>query len=188
MVADNDLALGKIVDAVSHSKYWKDTAIFVTEDDAQDGPDHVDSHRSLATVVSPYTQRGIVDSHFYSQVSILRTMELLTGLGPLTQYDAAAMPLIWSFDDSPNFASYAEIIPRPSLAETNPVGTKSVMTPAAMQGTPDQVDQHALNEEIWKSVRGADAIPPEPQHHVYGKPTNVYSKPTSQESRDYDDH
>lgn len=181
MVADNDLALGKIVDAVSRSKYWKDTAIFVTEDDAQDGPDHVDSHRSLAIVASPYTQRGIVDSHFYSQVSILRTMELLTGLGPLTQYDAAAMPLIWSFDDTPNLASYTAIIPRQPLAETNPLGSRSVMTPAAMQGRPDQVDQRALNEEIWKSVRGPDANPPEPQHHVYAKTTD-------QDFRDDDGH
>jgi YVTN family beta-propeller protein len=181
MVADNDLALGKIVDTVSHSKYWKGTAIFVTEDDAQDGPDHVDSHRSVATVVSPYTQRGIVDSHFYSQVSMLRTMELLTGLGPLTQYDAAAMPMIWSFGDTPNLAPYIAIIPRQSLAETNPVGTTSVMTPAAMQGEPDQVDEHALNAEIWKSVRGPDAALPEPQHHIYGQST-------TQDSGEDDDH
>ncbi|MGH3570848.1 MAG: bifunctional YncE family protein/alkaline phosphatase family protein [Pseudonocardiaceae bacterium] len=181
MVADNDLALGKIVDTVSHSKYWRDTAIFVTEDDAQDGPDHVDSHRTVATVISPYSQRGIVDSHFYSQVSMLRTMELLTGLGPLTQYDAAAMPMIWSFGDTPHLAPYTAITPRQSLTETNPAETRSVMTPAAMQDEPDQVDEHALNEEIWKSVRGPDATMPEPQHHVYGGAVN-------QDYREDDDH
>jgi YVTN family beta-propeller protein len=172
MVADNDFALGKIVDTVSHSKYWKDTAIFVTEDDAQDGPDHVDSHRSLANVISPYTQRGIIDSHFYSQVSLLRTMELLTGLGPLTQYDAAAIPMIWSFGDTPNLAPYTAIIPQQPLTETNPPTTRSVMIPEAMQGKPDQVDERALNEEIWKSVRGPDTVMPQPQHHIYGESTS----------------
>jgi YVTN family beta-propeller protein len=176
MVADNDLALGRIVDAVSHSKYWKDTAIFVTEDDAQDGPDHVDSHRSLALVISPYTQRGIVDSHFYSQVSLLRTMELLMGLGPLTQYDAAALPMIWSFGDTPHLAPYSAIIPRQSLTEINPPNTPSVMTPQAMQGAPDQVDQQALNREIWKCVRGSHATMPKPQHRIYGKTTHRDSR------------
>jgi YVTN family beta-propeller protein len=167
MVADNDLALGEIVDAVSHSKYWNDTAIFVTEDDAQDGPDHVDSHRTVGLVISPYTQRGIVDSHFYSQVSMLRTMELLVGLAPLTQYDAAAMPMLWSFGNSSNSKPYTAITPEQSLAETNPVGTKSVVTLGEIRSSPDQVDEHALNEEIWKSVRGPDAIVPRSQHHIY---------------------
>jgi YVTN family beta-propeller protein len=167
MVADNDLALGEIVDTVSHSKYWKSTAIFITEDDAQDGPDHVDSHRTLGLVISPYTQRGIVDSHFYSQVSMLRTMELLTGLGPLTQYDAAALPMLWSFGSSANLAPYTAITPEQSLTETNPISTKSVVTPADIRGAPDRVDEHALNDEIWKSVRGLHSLVPSPRHYIY---------------------
>jgi len=107
--------------------------------------------------------------------------KLLAGLGPLTQYDAAVMPMIWSFGDTPNLGTYTAIIPRQSLAETNPVGTTSVMTPAAMQGEPDQIDDHALNAEIWKSVRGPDATLPEPQHHIYGQRT-------TQDSREDDDH
>ena len=92
MIADNDLALGQLVDAVSHSSYWKYTAIFVVEDDAQDGPDHVDGHRTIAQVISPYTQTGKVDSTFYSTVSMLRTMEMILGVDPMTQFDAAAPP------------------------------------------------------------------------------------------------
>lgn len=106
LVADNDLALGKIVDQVSHSQFWKSTAIFVVEDDAQGGPDHVDAHRTVAEVISPYTQTGTVDSHFYSQVSMLRTMELFLGVSPMSQYDAAALPMIYSFTNKPNFAAY----------------------------------------------------------------------------------
>jgi DNA-binding beta-propeller fold protein YncE len=122
LVADNDMALGKIVDTVSHSKYWKDTAIFVVEDDAQGGVDHVDGHRTIAQVISPYTQRGIVDSHFYSQVSMLRTMELLVGMKPLTQYDAAAMPMIYSFGNKPNYTAYDTVIPPTVNASlSNPV-------------------------------------------------------------------
>ncbi|HMA46312.1 MAG TPA: alkaline phosphatase family protein, partial [Frankiaceae bacterium] len=90
-VADNDLALGRVVDAVSHSRYWNDTAVFVVEDDAQAGPDHVDAHRTTAQVISPYTQTGTVDSTFYSTVSMLRSLELIAGVRPLTQFDAAAV-------------------------------------------------------------------------------------------------
>ncbi|RVU21326.1 hypothetical protein EOT10_25200 [Streptomyces antnestii] len=117
LVADNDVALGKIVDTVSHSKYWKNTAIFVVEDDAQAGPDHIDAHRTIANVISPYTQTGKVDSHFYSQVSMLRTMELFLGVDPMSQYDAAALPMIYSFTDKPNFAPYSSVTP-PSVTAT----------------------------------------------------------------------
>ncbi|NYG08668.1 YVTN family beta-propeller protein [Phycicoccus badiiscoriae] len=167
MVADNDYALGQLVSTVSHSKYWKDTAIFVVEDDGQDGPDHVDAHRSPALVISPYTQRGIVDSHFYNQTSALRTMELLMGLGPLTQYDAAAVPMIWTFGDRANLTPYEALAPQQSLAAKNPANATSAMTPQAMMGRPDQVDAHVLNEEIWRSVRGPHANMPPAQHHVF---------------------
>ncbi len=120
MLADNDLALGQLVDTVSHSPDWKDTAIFVLEDDAQAGPDHVDGHRMIAQVISPYTQIGKVDSSFYSTVSMLRTMELILGLHPLTQFDAAATPMLNSFTDRPNVAPYAAITPTQSLDEMNP--------------------------------------------------------------------
>src|ERR1019366_1948433 len=92
-VASNDLALGRLVEAVTQGKYWKETAIFVIEDDAQNGPDHVDAQRTVGLVISPYTRRGVVDSTQYSTVSMGRTMGLILGLPPLSQYDAAARPM-----------------------------------------------------------------------------------------------
>src|SRR5262249_1056662 len=89
-VADNDVAFGMLVEAVSHSKFWPQTAIFVVEDDAQNGPDHVDAHRTTAWVISPYTKRHAVDSTMYSTSSMLRTIELILGLKPMSQFDAAA--------------------------------------------------------------------------------------------------
>src|SRR5665811_1391306 len=109
MVADNDLAVGRLVDQVSHSKFWKDTAIFVVEDDAQAGPDHVDGHRTEALVISPYTQNAKVDSTFYSTVSMLRTMELITGVPPLTQFDASAIPMLNAFTNNPNRTPFAAL-------------------------------------------------------------------------------
>src|SRR2546426_975830 len=93
LVADNDYALGRIVEAVSNSPFWSQTAIFVLEDDAQNGPDHVDSHRSPGFVLSAWSKRGFVDSTHYTTASMLRTIELILGLRPMTQFDAAATPM-----------------------------------------------------------------------------------------------
>lgn len=119
LVADNDLALGKIVDEVSHSQFWKDTAIFVVEDDSQSGVDHVDAHRTTGLVISPYTQTGSVDSHLYSQVSMLRTMELFLGVNPMSQYDAAALPMIYSFGNKANTNPY-NAVAAPSVTASMP--------------------------------------------------------------------
>ena len=102
MVAENDLALGRLVETISKSKFWRETAIFVVEDDAQNGSDHVDAHRTVALVVSPYTKRGFVDSSMYSTASMLRTMELILGLRPMSQFDAAARPMFASFQKNPD--------------------------------------------------------------------------------------
>src|SRR4029079_12598649 len=93
MIAENDAALGRIVEAISKSRYWKESAVFVLEDDAQDGPDHVDAHRSVAIVASPYARRGTVDSTLYTTSAMLRTIELILGIPPMSQYDAAARPM-----------------------------------------------------------------------------------------------
>ena len=111
MVADNDLALGRVVEAVSKSKFWKDTAIFVIEDDAQNGPDHVDAHRTVALVISPYTKRSYVDSTMYSTSSMLRTMELILGLKPMSQFDAAARPMYDVFQAKPDLTPYEHVEP-----------------------------------------------------------------------------
>ena len=104
-VADNDLALGKIIDLLSHSKFWADTAVFITEDDAQNGRDHVDAHRSLLLVVSPYSRRAVSHVHT-SMLSILKTTELILGIPPLNQYDAAATALSDCFTDIPDVTPY----------------------------------------------------------------------------------
>jgi len=104
-VADNDLALGKLVELFSHSAFWKDMAIFVTEDDAQGGQDHVDAHRSLLLVISPYARRGV--SHVHTSIaSILKTFDLIFGLPPLNQYDAAATDLSDMFTDTPDLTPF----------------------------------------------------------------------------------
>ncbi len=105
-VASNDLALGRIVEAISRSKYWPQMAIFVIEDDAQNGPDHVDAHRTVGLVISPYTKRGHLDSSQYSTVSMIRTIELILGLPPLSQFDAAARPMFASFTNKPVLTPY----------------------------------------------------------------------------------
>ena len=165
MVADNDLALGKLVDAVSHSGFWKSTAIFVIEDDAQDGPDHVDAHRTAAQVISPYTQTGKVDSTFYSTVSMLRTMELILGISPMTQFDAQATPMTASFTVKPDFHAFDAITPAQSLTQPNTFRTVMAKTSAKLDfASADEAPTGVLNESIWKSVKGAASQMPGPRH------------------------
>src|SRR5207249_5807173 len=124
MVAENDLALGKLVEAISSSTvYWKDSALFVVEDDAQAGPDHVDSHRSVLLVASPFARRGFVDHTFYTTSGVLRTIELILGLGPMSQYDAAATPLFNAWSGTPNLLAYSRLQPRVALDEKNLAST-----------------------------------------------------------------
>ncbi|MGI8612738.1 MAG: bifunctional YncE family protein/alkaline phosphatase family protein, partial [Nocardioidaceae bacterium] len=167
-VGDNDWALGRLVDEVSHSRYWKSTAIFVVEDDAQNGPDHVDAHRTLAQVISPYTQTGRVDSTFYSTVSMLRTIELFVGIGPMTQFDAAATPMLNAFAPQPNAAPYDAVKP----ASISPVRYNTASSPMAGASKrqdltqEDRIDEQSFNKAIWKSVNGADSQLPAPRHGV----------------------
>ncbi|MCZ8511634.1 bifunctional YncE family protein/alkaline phosphatase family protein [Paenibacillus filicis] len=159
-VAQNDLALGKLVDIVSHSKYWKDTAIFVTEDDAQDGADHVDGHREEALVISPYTQTGNVDSTFYDQMSIYRTMEMILGMKPMTQFDASAIPMLNTFTNHPNFAPYSVEQPTYPLNAIN--GQSAPMAAISQQqdfSQPDMADHDKLNHAIWLATKGDQPYP-----------------------------
>lgn len=168
-VADNDWALGQLVDTVSHSKFWKSTAIFVTEDDAQNGPDHVDAHRTISQVISPYTRTGRVDSTFYSTASMLRTIELLLGLSPMTQFDAYATPMVNSFTAGPDAAPYDVVKPAIDLTAVNTVSSPMAGVSAKQDLTKeDQIDERTFNEAIWKSVRGARSRMPEPRHDLYG--------------------
>jgi DNA-binding beta-propeller fold protein YncE len=162
-VAQNDAAVGQVVDAVSHSKFWSSTAIFVIEDDAQNGPDHVDAHRTEALVISPYTKHGAVDSTLYSTTSMLRTMELILGLRPMTQFDAAASPMYNSFQPQADTAPYVSVAATADLTATNSFlawGAKEKFKFAKE----DQNDDLKFNEVVWRSVRGADDPMPAPVH------------------------
>jgi YVTN family beta-propeller protein len=114
-VADNDLAVGKIVDEITHSPYWKDSAIFVVEDDSQAGLDHVDGHRAPIQIISPYAKHGVVDSHYYSQITILRTIEQILGIHPMNQKDSAATPMRDAFTQSADFTPFTMLPNRTSL-------------------------------------------------------------------------
>jgi YVTN family beta-propeller protein len=161
MVADNDLALGRIVEAVSRSRFWADTAIFVLEDDAQNGADHIDAHRMPALVVSPWTRRHAVDSTLYSTSSMLRTIELILGLKPMSQYDAAAMPMWSSFSDRADPAPYAARPARVDLEAKNTKLAWGAKESGRMDfSAPDRANPVVLNEIIWRSVRGdEDPVP-----------------------------
>lgn len=162
-VADNDYAVGMVVEAMSKSKFWASTAIFIVEDDAQNGADHVDSHRSPAFAISPYTHRGIVDSTLYNQASVLRTMELILGLRPMTHFDAGARPMWAAFANQPDAKPYTAEKPRVSLTERNP---KAAATVAAMRSArmdfeeADRNDDDELNEILWRAIKKTE--PPAP--------------------------
>ena len=120
-VADNDLAVGKLVDTISHSKYWKDSAIFVVEDDSQAGLDHVDGHRAPIQVISPYARHGVVDSRYYSQINVVRTIEQILGIKPMNQKDTAATPMTGAFTATPDYTPFTALPNRTSL--TNGLAT-----------------------------------------------------------------
>ena len=171
-VASNDLALGRLVEAVSRSKSWPETAIFVIEDDAQNGPDHVDAHRTVGLVVSPYTKRHHLDSTQYQTVSYLRTIELILGLPPLSQFDAAATPMFASFTDQPDLAPYAAEAARVDLDATNTALAYGAERSNAMDFDEyDKVDDFELNEILWRAVKGPDApIPPAVRRAIAYRP------------------
>jgi len=167
MVADNDLAVGKIADALSHGPYWKDTCLFVTEDDPQDGFDHVDGHRSSCLVISPYTKRGKIISNFYNQTSVLHTMELMLGLPPMNQLDAAAPAMTDCFNPEPDltpFNAHTNIIP---LDERNPPKTAlkgedrkmAELSLTLRLDQPDCADENSLNRILWYAARPNDPYP-----------------------------
>jgi hypothetical protein len=158
-----DQALGKVVDCISHSSAWKEFAIFVIEDDAQNGPDHVDSHRTVGLVISPYARRGAVDSTMYSTCSMLRTMELILGLPPMTQYDASATPMFASFTDKPDLTPYGLLSPRISLTERNGTTAYGARESGKMDFREyDRIDEDALNRILWHSIKGKNAPYPAP--------------------------
>lgn len=167
-LGDNDLGLGMVVEAVSRSKFWAQTAIFVLEDDAQDGPDHVDAHRSIAFVASPYAKRGVVDSTMYSTSSMLRTMELILGLQPMSQFDAAAMPMYNSFQETPDLRPYEARQTMANVSERNSAMAWGGAAARKMDfSKEDATDELLLNDMVWRSVRGANHPMPAPTRAAF---------------------
>ncbi|MBM3763376.1 MAG: hypothetical protein FJW36_24450 [Acidobacteria bacterium] len=165
MVADNDLALGRLVEAISKSRYWKDSVIFVTEDDAQSGLDHVDGHRTIGMAIGPHIRRKIVDSTFYTTIHMYRTIQHLLGLPPQNQFDLAAEPMFTVFTSKPDLTPYTAEKNRIPLDEMNPnlrnlKGPAEDMARASQRmdfSEPDAAPADELDRIIWHAVRGLNS-------------------------------
>jgi hypothetical protein len=166
-LADNDLALGRLVEAMSKSRFWNETVIFVNEDDPQDGFDHVDGHRSLCLAISPYSKRGAVVSHFYNQSSVLHTITRIFGLQPLNQLTAAAPTMEDCFTEKPDFTPFVCLPNKIPLDESNKA--QAALTPRELKlmkeandfTRPDIIDDDDLNELLWLAERPGEPYPKE---------------------------
>jgi DNA-binding beta-propeller fold protein YncE len=177
-VGSNDLAVGRIVEAITRSRVWPSFAIFIIEDDAQNGPDHVDSHRTAGLVISPYVKRGSVDSEMYSTVSMLRTVELLLGLPPMTQHDAAAAPMVNSFMAAPDLTGFTAVPAQVDLMAKNPPNAYGASDSARMDFSEyDRIDEDALNRILWYSIKGADAAYPAPVRRTLASRFGMFQFP-----------
>jgi YVTN family beta-propeller protein len=175
MVADNDLAVGQIVEALSKSRFWSKMAIFIIEDDAQNGVDHVDGHRMPAFIASPYARRGHVDSTFYSHQSVLKTIELILGLPTMSIFDLIANDMRASFVDAPDLTPFEALKPEQDLFEVNPPisalrgkARAGAIASARMNwSVPDAVPTERLNRIIWGQLKGWDTPYPAPRRAVF---------------------
>ncbi|GHA64151.1 MULTISPECIES: bifunctional YncE family protein/alkaline phosphatase family protein [Streptomyces] len=201
-VADNDLATGKIIDKISHSKYWKDSAIFVVEDDSQAGLDHVDGHRAPVQIISPWAQHGTVDSRYYSQITMIRTIEQILGIHPMNQKDSAATPMRGAFTRHPDYTPFTALPNRTSLTDgvkTPPacgVDTPAPQDPkaAAVPSAKVPADKKSLAAawDAWKSkqhLTGTHAIPdyanPAQMNHLTWYQTHNWARPYPGEKKIY---
>jgi YVTN family beta-propeller protein len=199
-VADNDLAVGQIVDTISHSKYWKDSAIFVVEDDSQAGLDHVDGHRAPIQIISPWAQHGVVDNRYYSQITMIRTIEQILGIKPMNQLDSAATPMTTAFTSKPNYTPFTAVPNRTSLTlglSTMPsCGADTVAPQYAAQEpsttVPASEKQVAAQWQTWQSqqrLTGPNAVPdyanPEQMNHFTWYQMHGWTKPYPGESKIY---
>jgi phospholipase C len=166
--ADNDYAVGMLIEGLSKSRFWASTAVFILEDDAQNGPDHVDSHRSPAFVISPWVKHRMVDSSMYNTTSMLRTIELLLGLRPMTHFDAAARVMSAAFGNRADPAPYTVEKPRIALDTRNPAATPAAARAANLHfEEADENDDDELNDILWRAIR-KDA-PPAPVRSIFGR-------------------
>jgi YVTN family beta-propeller protein len=170
MVASNDQALGEIVEGVSHSKFWPETAIFVIEDDAQDGPDHVDCRRTVGLVVSPYIKRGVVDSTPYTTASMIHTMELILGLPPMTQFDRGATPMDKAFAIKPDYGVYGNLSSETDLfAKNPPKGSGAEASLRLDLSDYDRADPNEMNRILWEALRPGVAMPAPVRSAVFAR-------------------
>ena len=168
MVADNDLGVGRVVEALSRSRFWGRTTVFVVEDDAQSGPDHVDAHRTEALVAGPFVRRGFVDSTPYTTCSMLRTMELILGLEPMSQFDAAAAPMRASFQAEPDNSPYRALEENVDIERLNArTGKLAAVSSHFDFSREDRVDEQTFNRVIWAAVRGEGDRMPAPVHAAF---------------------
>lgn len=202
-VADNDLAVGRMVDKISHSKYWKDSAIFVVEDDSQNGLDHVDGHRAPVQVISPYAQHGTVDSRYYTQITMIRTVEQILGIHPMNQKDSAATPMFGAFTGKadttpftavPNRTSLTlGVSPTPSCGADTPAAQDADAAPAPTSAAVPQAKQElAAQWKTWAShqrLTGAHAVPDyanaEQMNRYTWYQTHAWTKPYPGDSKVY---
>jgi YVTN family beta-propeller protein len=161
-VADNDLALGRVIEALTHSPYWKTTVVFVLEDDAQDGPDHVDSHRSPLLVISAYNRPGI-RRRFANTTDVIATIDRILGLGALSTFDRFGAPLDWAFAATADTSPYTALRPQVPMGEVNPERTKLAMLSRRLDLTlEDRADEALFNHILWWSIKGATLPYPRP--------------------------
>ncbi|SEL18737.1 bifunctional YncE family protein/alkaline phosphatase family protein [Streptacidiphilus jiangxiensis] len=202
-VADNDLATGKIVDEISHSPYWKDSAIFVVEDDSQAGLDHVDGHRAPIQIISPWAHHGVVDDHYYSQITMVRTIEQILGIHPMNQKDAAATPMGTAFTDKPDYTPFTAVPNRTSLTDglstpppcgvDVPAAQDRHASPAPRTSAPPAAEQAvAAQWAAWQSLQhltGPNAIPdyanPAQMNHLVWYETHNWATPYPGETKIY---
>jgi YVTN family beta-propeller protein len=167
-VADNDWAVGMFVEYLSKSSIWKETAIFIVEDDAQNGPDHVDAHRTTAYVAGGFVKRRFIDHTPYSTSSMLRTIELILGLPPMSQYDAAATPMYRCFSETPDLTPFISLPANIALDEVNTKMTASAILSNGFDFSgEDRIPDLVFSEVIWKAVKGEDSVMPAPRRSAF---------------------
>lgn len=167
-VADNDLAVGLFIEHLSKSPVWKESVVFIIEDDAQNGPDHVDAHRSTAYLAGPFVKRGFVDHTMYSTTSMLRTIELILGMPPMTQYDAAATPMYRCFTNQPDYTSFTHLPANINLNDKNGVDNiLSKLSEGFDLSKEDAVPDLLFNEVLWKGIKGMHRPFPGPRRAAF---------------------
>jgi DNA-binding beta-propeller fold protein YncE len=167
-VATNDYAVGLVVQKISGSKYWNNSMIFILEDDAQNGYDHIDAHRSTLLVISPYVKRHFVDHTMYSTSSVLKTIELTLGLPPMTQFDLSAAPILFSITDNADFNSFNSIQPEIDISQRNTADAYDADKCSHLNFTKeDAVPEDEFNEILWKAIKGKNTPMPAPVHSAF---------------------